>query len=86
MTNFDDVFSNHRQWRDFIAAVHESVTYPCTVTYPMVLGALRSGRAWFNDGAARASSWLDGAARASTAHASTWLSPRSGIQRQSFGV
>jgi hypothetical protein len=45
------------------------------------LGALRSGRAWFNDGAARASSWLDGAARAST-----WLSPRSGIQRQSFGV
>ena len=31
MANFDDVrrkFSNHRQWRDFIAAVHESVTYP----------------------------------------------------------
>jgi len=53
-------FSNHRQWREFIAAVHDSVTYPCSVTYPMVLGALRSGRAWFNDGAARASSWLSG--------------------------
>ncbi len=86
MANFDDVFSNHRQWRDFIAAVHESVTYPCTVTYPMVLSALRSGRAWFNDGAARASSWLDGAARASNWRASNWLSPRSGIQRQSLGV
>src|SRR5260370_33059153 len=73
MANFDDVFSNHRQWRDFIAAVHESVTYPCTVTYPMVLGALRSSRAWFNDGAARASSWLD------QARASSWRSPRSGI-------
>jgi hypothetical protein len=84
MANLDDVrrkFSNHRQWHEFIAAVHESVTYPCSVTYPMVLGALRSGRAWFNDGAARASSWLDGAARASH-----WLSPRSGVHGQSLGV
>jgi len=63
MTNSHDVkrkFSNHRQWRDFIAAVHDSVTYPCSVTYPMVLGAVRSGRAWFSDGAARASSWGSG--------------------------
>jgi hypothetical protein len=63
MTNFDDVrrkFSNHRQWRDFISAVHESVSYPCSVTYPMVLEAVRSGRAWFSDGAALASSWLNG--------------------------
>ncbi len=63
MANFDDVrrrFSNHRQWREFIAAVHESVVYPCSVTYPMVLDALRTGRAWFNDGAARASGWLSG--------------------------
>jgi hypothetical protein len=96
MANFDDVrrkFSNHRQWRDFIAAVHESVTSQCSVTYPMVLSALRSGRAWFNDGALRssrawfndgaerASSWLDGAAQASK-----WLSSRSGVQRQSLGV
>jgi hypothetical protein len=84
MANFNDMsstFSNHRQWREFIATVHESVTYPCSVTYPMVLSALRSGRAWFNDGAARASSWLDGAARASR-----WLSPGSGVQGQSLRV
>jgi hypothetical protein len=63
MTNFDDVrrkFSNHRQWREVISAVHESMTYPCAMTYPMVLDALRSGRAWFSDGAARASNWLSG--------------------------
>jgi hypothetical protein len=74
MTNLDQMrrkFSNHRQWRDFIAAVHESVTHPCSATYPMVLGALRSGRAWFNDGAARASNWL---------------SPRSGVQSQTLRV
>jgi hypothetical protein len=61
MANFDHVrrkFSNHRQWREFIAAVHESVAYPCSVTYPVVLSALRSGRAWFYDGAARATNWL----------------------------
>ena len=64
MANFGGVrrkFSNHRQWRDFIAAVHESVTYPCSVTYPMaVLKAVRSGRAWCSDSAALASSWLSG--------------------------
>ena len=47
-------FSNHRQWREFVAAVHDSVTYPRTVTYPKVINALRSGRDWFNEGAARA--------------------------------
>ena len=63
MTNFNDVrlkFSNPRQWRDFVSAVQESVTYPCSVSYPMVLDAVRSGRAWFSDSAARASSWLSG--------------------------
>jgi hypothetical protein len=77
MANFHNVrreFSNHRQWREFIAAVHESVAYPCSVTYPMVLRALQSGRAWFSDGAVRA------------VRATSWLSPRSGIQRQSFEV
>lgn len=53
-------FSNHRQWREFVAAVHESVSFPCVATYPMVLSALRSGRVWFNVGAARASTWLSG--------------------------
>jgi hypothetical protein len=56
-------FSNHRKWREFVTAVHESVTYPRAVTYPKVIGALRSGRDRFNDGAARASSWLSGSAR-----------------------
>ena len=31
MNNFDAVtrtFSNRRQWRDFMAAIHASVTYP----------------------------------------------------------
>ena len=44
-------FSNNRQWRDFVAAVHESVTYPCTVTYPMILSTLRSASAsiWFSE-------------------------------------
>jgi hypothetical protein len=74
MTNFDEVrrkFSNHRQWREFVAAVHESVTNPCSVTYPVVVSALRSGRAWFYDGAARATNWL---------------SPRSGVDGQSLGI
>jgi hypothetical protein len=64
MSEFQDSrrkFSNNRQWRDFVSAVHESVAYPCAVTYPKVIGALRSGRDWFSDGAARASSRLTGA-------------------------
>jgi hypothetical protein len=61
LVHLDEVklkFPNHRQWREFIATIHESVTQPCAATYPMVLNALRSSRAWFNDGAARASNWL----------------------------
>jgi hypothetical protein len=64
MSEFQDVrrkFSNNRQWREFVAAVHESVTYPCAVTYPKVISALRSGRDWFSEGAARASGRLTGA-------------------------
>jgi hypothetical protein len=59
MSDIEDIksnFSNDRQWRDFATLVHDSVT--CAVTYPKVIGALGSGRAWFSDGAARASSWL----------------------------
>ena len=37
-------FSNNRQWREFVTAVHESVTYPCPVTYPKVINGLRSDR------------------------------------------
>ncbi len=74
MADFDRMrrkFSNNRQWRDFITVVHESVTFPCSATYPVVVSALRSGRAWFNDGAVRASNWL---------------SPRSGVQSQTLRV
>jgi len=45
MSEFQDFkrkFSNNRQWREFVAAVHESVAYPCAVTYPKVISALRS--------------------------------------------
>jgi hypothetical protein len=52
LTNFDAVtrtFSNHPQWRDFMAAIHASVN-SCAVTYPKVIGALRPGRAGFNRG------------------------------------
>jgi hypothetical protein len=74
MADFDRMrrkFSNNRQWRDFITAVHESVTHPCSASYPVVVSALRSGRAWFTDGAVRASNWL---------------SPRSGVQSQTLRV
>jgi len=53
-TNFDAVtrtFSNHRHWRDFMAAIHASLTHPSSVTYPTVIGALRPTRAGFNRGA-----------------------------------
>lgn len=53
-------FSNDRQWRDFAAALHKSVSYPCSVTYPKIIAALRSGRDWFSDGAVRASNRLGG--------------------------
>jgi len=56
MTQFDDMtrkFCNHRRWRDFIGTVHQSVTRPCSVTYPKVLGALRSSQTWFDDSAGR---------------------------------
>jgi hypothetical protein len=39
-------FSNHRQWRDFMSAIQESVTYPCSVTYPKIITALRSAHPW----------------------------------------
>jgi hypothetical protein len=25
-------FSNHRRWREFIAAIHETPTFPCSVS------------------------------------------------------
>jgi hypothetical protein len=60
MEHADDTrrkFRNRRQWRDVIAAACVSAALPCAVTYPTVIGALRSGRAWFIDGAVRVSRW-----------------------------
>jgi hypothetical protein len=37
-------FCNQRQWRDFVAAVQ------CSVNYPTVINALRSGTQWFTAG------------------------------------
>jgi hypothetical protein len=34
-------FLNQRQWREFVAAAQ------CSVNYPAVLSALRSGTQWF---------------------------------------
>lgn len=36
-------FSNRRQWRDFVSAVH------CSVKYPVVLNALRDSAWAFSD-------------------------------------
>jgi hypothetical protein len=55
MSNFDDVkrkFSNHRDWRGFIAAVQ------CSVTYPKAIDALRSGRARFSGWTVPSPKWL----------------------------
>ena len=61
LQDFKRKFSNNRQWREFVSAVHESVTYPCAITYPKVISALRSGRDWFSGGATLASGRLTGA-------------------------
>ncbi len=45
-------FSNQRQWREFVAAVQ------CSVTYPAAVNTLRSGTKWFSDGLAQASTCL----------------------------
>jgi hypothetical protein len=42
-------FPNPRRWQEFVAAVHESVTYPLSATYPKAIQALRASRAWFSD-------------------------------------
>jgi hypothetical protein len=42
-------FSNPRRWQEFVAAVHESVAYPLSMTYPKAIQALRTSRAWFSE-------------------------------------
>jgi hypothetical protein len=48
------VFVNRRDWGSYLAALQNAATYP------KVMEAVRSGQAWFSDGAAQASTWLIG--------------------------
>jgi hypothetical protein len=34
-------FSNHRQWQDFVADLHEAVVQPHSVSYAKIISALR---------------------------------------------
>ncbi len=45
-------FLNRRDWVSYLAALHGAATYP------RVVEAVRSSRAWFTEGATQASSWL----------------------------
>ncbi len=47
-------FVNRRDWGSYVAALQSAATYP------KVMEAVRSGQAWFTDGAAQASTWLMG--------------------------
>jgi hypothetical protein len=47
-------FLNRREWTSFLSALQGAATYP------KVLGAVRSSRDWFTQGASQASSWLVG--------------------------
>jgi len=49
-----NVFLNRRDWGSYVAALQSAAAYP------KVMEAVRSGQAWFSDGAAQASSWLIG--------------------------
>lgn len=50
--NRKTTFVNRRDWGSYVAALQSAATYP------KVMEAVRSGQAWFSDGAAQASSWL----------------------------
>lgn len=47
-------FLNRREWTSFLSALQSAATYP------KVLGAVRSSRDWFTQGASQASNWLAG--------------------------
>jgi hypothetical protein len=57
MNEADDrqsAFLNRREWGSYLAALQSAATYP------KVMEAVRTGQAWFSDGAAHASTWLVG--------------------------
>jgi hypothetical protein len=45
-------FLNRRDWTSFVGGL------PGTTNYPKLAEAVKSGRAWFSEGATHASSWL----------------------------
>jgi len=47
-------FLNRRDWGSYVSA------FQSAATYPKVLEAVKSGRAWFTQGATQASNWLAG--------------------------
>jgi hypothetical protein len=45
-------FLNRREWGSYLSALQDAATYPS------LKGALKSGRDWFTEGAAQATTWL----------------------------
>jgi hypothetical protein len=50
-------FLNRRDWVSYLAALQGAATYP------KVIEAVRSSRAWFTEGATQASNWLANSTR-----------------------
>ena len=48
------VFLNRRDWSSYLSALQSAASYP------KVLEAVKSGRAWFTQSATQASHWLTG--------------------------
>jgi hypothetical protein len=52
--NSNSAFSNRRDWGSYLTALQTAATYP------NLKDAVKSGREWFTESAAQASSWLAG--------------------------
>jgi hypothetical protein len=53
-TELKSAFLNRRDWGSYLSALQNAASYP------KVLEAVKSGRAWFTQGASQASNWLVG--------------------------
>lgn len=57
MPNYDDPkrsFHNRRDWNSFLSKLQTAASYP------LVMEAVKSGRAWFNLDATKAPDWFGG--------------------------
>jgi hypothetical protein len=52
----NNTFLNRREWVSYLSALQDAATYP------KVIEAFKSGRAWCTQGAVQASNWLVGSA------------------------